>query len=234
MNDFEMITKIGDLLRGKDSSVWCEILEKTLKHEDPYAIRVPQVPILDVNWREDVDPENLITALLAKPNMEIDEKIIAAFERIKRSSSFSFQKALRHHNGQVLVQFQPHAFGVEYDSYERDTFGANASISYPKVVEAALKYGFKQPDLISALYFRARFLDAHRYSEGTSYYVACKPLLYADDKPPIIPFLDYDRYRGWAIRGQEVDTPLDMSHGTGQGEHFESTFVFMLPRHRPI
>ena len=235
MDRFDLVATMADVLRGKDASVWHEILEKALRREDPYVVQVPQVSILDVNWREGIDPEDLITHLQSKKDMEIDEKIVAAFEREKKSESFRFLKTLRLHNGEVLIQFAPHAFGVEYDEYERDTFGANASIAYLKVVEAALKYGFKQPDLVSALYFRSRFLDAHRYTEGTNYYVACKPVLYADDKPPIIPVLDYDRYRGWAIRGCEVgpDTLLNMSFGTGQGEHFESTFVFVLPRQQP-
>ncbi|MES2006632.1 MAG: hypothetical protein V4436_00820 [Patescibacteria group bacterium] len=233
MERFELLTTVSDLLRGKDSSVWHEILEKAVQGEDPYLTRVPQVQVLEVNRSEGVDPENLIAHLQQKGEMEVDEKIIAAFEREKKTENFRIRKTLGlYNNGEVLIQFAPDMFGIEYNEYEPNGFGAKASVAYPKVVESAIKYGFKQPDLVSALYFRSRFLDAHRYTEGTSYYVACKPVLYADDQLPIIPVLDYDRYRGWAIRGCEVggDTLLNMSFGTGQGEHFESTFVFALER----
>lgn len=232
MDRFELVTTMVDRLRGKDASVYHEILEKALNGHDPYTVRVPQVPILDVSWCDGVNPRDLIVRLQQNERMEVDEKIVAAFGREKNREDFpfSFYETFLQLHAQVMVQFDPHLFGIEYAQYERSDFGATASIHYERVVEAALKYGFKQPNLVSALYFRLRFLDAHRYTEGTRYYIACKPLVYADDKPPIIPVLDYDRYRGWSIRGQEVDAPLNMSFGTGQGEHFESTFVFVLPR----
>lgn len=229
MDSFELTTTISDLLRGKDRGVWHEILERTLKHEDPYTVRVPQVKIIDVVWPEDVEPENLIIHLQEK-KCAVDEKLVAAFELEKKSEHFSFLKVMRIHHGQVMIQFDPSDFGVEYDTCKRAMFGIDATIGYQKVVDAALKYGFMQPDLTAALYLRNRFWDAHRYTEGTRYYIGCKPLVYEVDKLPVIPVLDYDRYRGWFLRAQEVapDTPLNMDVASGQGEHFESTFVFVL------
>lgn len=230
MDSFELMANISDLLRGKDRGIWYEILSRTLKHEDPYTVRAPQVKILDVAWPENVEPENLV-AHLQKKGCAIDEKIIAAFELEKRREHFRFLKTMHVHHRLVMIEFRPSAFGVEYDTCKRATFGIDATIGYQKVANTATKYGFIQPDLISALYFRNRFWDAHRYTEGTSYYVGCKPFLYAVGCSPIIPVLGYDRYRGWFLRAEEIvpDKSLNVDTATGQGEHFESTFVFVLP-----
>lgn len=232
MDNFGLVSNVVELLRGKDASVWHEILERTLKGDDPYATRIPQVPILEVIRDDGITFENIMIHLQAKEKMEIDNKIITAFELEKKDEGFFIYESLRAYDGAVMIQFDPNSFGVEYVSSKSSGFGMDATVNYSKVVESALKHGFKHPSFASALYFRARFLDAHRYTEGTKYYIACMPIIYAEDKLPIIPVLEYDRYKGWSLGAQEIgpETVLDVSFGSGQGEHFSSTFVFALPR----
>jgi len=139
-----------------------------------------------------------------------------------------------YHGMMMMIQFDPTHFGIEYDTYAKTSFGANATIDYEKVVNAAIKYGFRQPSLIDALYFRNNFWDAHQYTEGTRYYIGCRPIAYITTGEPvkIIPVLEYDRYSGWSLKAKEVcpDSKLDVSFGHGQGEHYGSTFVFSLPQ----
>lgn len=231
MGNFDVMTAISDRLRGKDQGVWQEILKRVLKSKNPNNVSIPQAKIIDVVWPENIEPDNLITHLVGK-GCVVDEKLVAAFEQEQKSDRFMLQKVLRPYRGQVMIQVDPAIFGIEYDTYQPSIFGINATISYQKVVDAAAELGFKQPDFTTALYFRNRFWDAHRYTEGTRYYIGCKPLVYDTSQLPVIPVLDYDRYQGWFLRAQEIapDIPLNMNVVSGQGEHLESTFIFVLPQ----
>lgn len=231
MANFDVMTAMSKRLLGKDHRAWQEMLERVLKNKDPNNISLLQAKIIDVVWPENIEPDNLITHLVGK-GCVVDEKLVAAFEQEQKDERFKLQKVLRPYRGQVMIQFDPAIFGIEYDTYQPSTFGINATVSYQKVVEAAAEHGFRQPDFATALYFRNRFWDAHRYTEGTRYYMGCKPLVYDTSQPPVIPVLDYDRYQGWFLRAQEIapDIPLNMNVVSGQGEHFESTFIFVLPQ----
>lgn len=225
MDDFTVLATVADLLRGKDRRIWIEILEHALRGEDPYAIRVPQVEILDVARSEGVKPADILGHLLSR-GCKIDEPIMTAFDLERKAGHISHRLESEE---VVMIRFQPSSFGLQFDSYERTAFGGKACIDYQKVIDAALKYGFRKPTLLDALYFRNRYWEAHRYTEGTQFYIGCEPLQHDERAMPIIPALKYERYTGWYVKARPVGL-LDMSFGAGQGESFDATFVFALPQ----
>lgn len=237
MDAFEITATIVNLLKGKDAGVWHDVLERTIKNEDPYASRLSQLRIIEVLRTGDVDPKDLLDRL-ASLEVKVDEKIVTAFRKMesapRESNPFFFARVARQHEGQVVVRFDPGEFGLVLDSYEECVFGFDATVGYDKVLEHAAKYGLRPMDFLGALYLRLRFLEAHKSTGGTRYYIGCKPVIYEDDEPPIIPALSYDPYAGWSLDAFEVgpESTLDIGVLSGQGEYHESTFLFYLDQPR--
>ena len=237
MDAFELTAAVVDRLRGKDADVWHDVLVRTLNGQDPYASRLSQLRVVEVLRTNDLDPKDLLDRL-ASLEVKVDERIVAAFRKMesapRESNPFFFARVARQHEGQVVVRFDPGAFGLVLDSYEECVFGFDATVGYEKVLEHAAKYGLRPMDFLGALYLRLCFLEAHKGTGGTRYYIGCKPIIYEDDAPPIIPALAYDPYAGWSLDAFEVgpESTLDIGVLSGQGEYHESTFLFCLDQPR--
>lgn len=230
MDRFGLIATLTAHLQGKNQAAWQRKIEELLS-ADPHTFSLPPIKILEVLRFDGIAPEHILTHISEKAGSTVDPRLQRVFELEKKRLSFALLKA-QVRNDWVMIQFDPTSFGVEYDSYEQNEFGFNAAISYQKVVNAAHRLGFHQPDFFSALYFRNQFWDAHKRTEGTRYYMGCQPLSYEDGKSPVIPVLEFDRYKGWSLLAEDVgpDKPLDMHLSAGQGEHHSSTFVFYIPQ----
>lgn len=237
MDAFELTATVVGLLKGKDADVWHDVLERTVSGQDPYASRLSQLRVVEVLRTDDLDPKDLLDRLAAL-KVKVDERIVTAFRKMEsappQESHFIYARAARQHEGQVVVRFDPGAFGLTLDSYEECMFGFNATVGYHKVLEHAEKYGLRPVDFLGALYLRLRFLEAHKSTGGTRYYIGCKPIIYDDAEPPIIPALSYDPYAGWSLDAFEVgsESTLDIGVLSGQGEYHESTFLFYLDQPR--
>ncbi len=229
MNKFDLLAAITAHLQGTDQAIWQKKLEDLLAGE-PQKFSWPPVNVLEVLRFQGIPPDHILTHIWEQAKSTVDPKIVAVFENEKKLAVFALRRAGIQQE-QVLVQFEPTLFGVEYRQHVPTEFGYEATIDYQKVVDAALKLGLRQPDFLTALYFRNQFWDAHKRSEGTRYCVGCRPLHYEEGKPPIIPVLEYDRYKGWFLLAQaiESDKPLEVSVASGQGEFCHTTFVFALP-----
>lgn len=237
MDAFELTAAVVGLLKGKDQGIWHDILERTIGGQDPYASRLSQLRVVEVLRTDDLDPKDLLDRLAAL-EVKVDERIVTAFRRMesgpRENNPLIFARVARQHEGQVVVRFDPGAFGLTLDSYEECMFGFNATVGYDKVLEHAEKYGLRPVDFLGALYLRLRFLGAHKSTGGTRYYIGCKPIVYDDGELPIIPALSYDPYTGWSLDAFEVgpESTLDIGVLSGQGEYHESTFLFYLDQPR--
>ncbi len=233
MDAFELTATVVGLLKGKDADVWHDVLERTVSGQDPYASQLSRLRVVEVLRTNDLDPKDLLDRLAAL-EVKVDERIVIAFRRMESEPSekslFIYTRAARQHEGQMIVRFDPGAFGLPLNSYEEHAFGFDGTVGYDKVLGCAQKYGLRPVDFLGALYLRLHFLEAHKSTGGTRYYIGCKPIIYDEGELPIIPALSYDPYAGWSLDAFEAgpESTLDVGVLSGQGEYHESTFLFYL------
>ncbi len=230
MDRFDLIATLTAHLQGRDQSAWQRKIEELLS-AGPHTFSLPPFKILEVLRFDGIAPEHILNRISKKADSTVDPKFMKVFEIEKKRATFALAQA-QMRNDLAMIQFEPTVFGVEYEWCVPNEFGYNAGINYQKVVDAAQRLGLLQPDFFTALYFRNQFWDAHKRTEGTRYYMGCQPLYYEAGQPPIIPALEYDRYKGWSLSAVPVESgkPLDMHVSAGQGEHHSSTFVFYIPQ----